>query len=39
MDVGLFVEFPCRAGMADREAFAERFALVEEAEARGVDSM
>jgi alkanesulfonate monooxygenase SsuD/methylene tetrahydromethanopterin reductase-like flavin-dependent oxidoreductase (luciferase family) len=39
MDVGLFVEFPCREGMTEREAFAECFALVDEAEARGVDSV
>jgi len=39
MDVGLFLEFPCREGMTEREAFAECFALVDEAEARGVDSV
>ena len=39
MDFGLFVEFPCRDGMTEREAFAECFALVDEAEARGVDSV
>jgi alkanesulfonate monooxygenase SsuD/methylene tetrahydromethanopterin reductase-like flavin-dependent oxidoreductase (luciferase family) len=39
MDFGLFIEFPCREGMAEREAFAECFALVDEAEARGVDSV
>jgi alkanesulfonate monooxygenase SsuD/methylene tetrahydromethanopterin reductase-like flavin-dependent oxidoreductase (luciferase family) len=39
MDFGLFVEFPCREGMTEREAFAECFALVDEAEARGVDSV
>jgi alkanesulfonate monooxygenase SsuD/methylene tetrahydromethanopterin reductase-like flavin-dependent oxidoreductase (luciferase family) len=39
MDYGLFVEFPCREGMTEREAFAECFALVDEAEARGVDSV
>src|SRR5919204_4574243 len=39
MDFGLFIEFPCRDGMAEREAFAECFALVDEAEALGVDSV
>jgi alkanesulfonate monooxygenase SsuD/methylene tetrahydromethanopterin reductase-like flavin-dependent oxidoreductase (luciferase family) len=39
MDFGLFIEFPCREGMTEREAFAECFALVDEAEARGVDSV
>src|SRR5919204_5011682 len=39
MDFGLFIEFPCRDGMAEREAFAECFALVDEAEASGVDSV
>jgi alkanesulfonate monooxygenase SsuD/methylene tetrahydromethanopterin reductase-like flavin-dependent oxidoreductase (luciferase family) len=39
MDFGLFVEFPCREGMTEREAFAECFALVDEAEAHGVDSV
>ena len=39
MDFGLFLEFPCREGMTEREAFAECFALVDEAEARGVDSV
>ena len=39
MDIGVFIEFPCREGMTDREAFAECFALVDEAEARGVDSV
>ena len=39
MDVGLFVEFPCRDGMSEQEAFAECFTLVEEAEASGVDSV
>src|SRR5712691_2119849 len=37
MDVGLFVEFPCRDGMSEQEAFAECFTLVDEAEASGVD--
>lgn len=39
MDVGLFIEFPCREGMAEREAFAECFTLADEAEALGVDSV
>ena len=39
MDFGLFLEFPCREGMTEREAFAQCFALVDEAEARGVDSV
>jgi len=39
MDFGLFLEFPCREGMTEREAFAECFALVDEAEACGVDSV
>src|SRR5215467_6205675 len=39
MDVGLFVEFPCRDGMSEQEAFAECFTLVDEAESSGVDSV
>jgi alkanesulfonate monooxygenase SsuD/methylene tetrahydromethanopterin reductase-like flavin-dependent oxidoreductase (luciferase family) len=39
MDVGLFVEFPCRDGMSEQEAFAECFTLVDEAEASGVASV
>ena len=39
MDIGLFVEFPCRDGMSEPEAFAECFSLVDEAEASGVDSV
>ena len=39
MDVGLFVEFPCRDGMSEQEAFAECFTLVDEAEASSVDSV
>jgi alkanesulfonate monooxygenase SsuD/methylene tetrahydromethanopterin reductase-like flavin-dependent oxidoreductase (luciferase family) len=39
MDCGLFLEFSCREGMTDHDAFAECFALVDEAEARGVDSV
>jgi alkanesulfonate monooxygenase SsuD/methylene tetrahydromethanopterin reductase-like flavin-dependent oxidoreductase (luciferase family) len=39
MDFGLFIEFPCREGMTEREAFAECFALADEAETLGVDSV
>ncbi len=39
MDSGLFIEFPCREGMTEREAFAECFALVDAAEALGVNSV
>ena len=39
MEVGLFVEFPCRDGMSEQEAFVECFTLVDEAEASGVDSV
>jgi alkanesulfonate monooxygenase SsuD/methylene tetrahydromethanopterin reductase-like flavin-dependent oxidoreductase (luciferase family) len=39
MDFGLFLEFPCRDGMTEAEAFAECFALIDEAEARHVDSV
>ena len=39
MEVGLFVEFPCRDGMSEQEAFAECFTLVDEAEASRVDSV
>jgi alkanesulfonate monooxygenase SsuD/methylene tetrahydromethanopterin reductase-like flavin-dependent oxidoreductase (luciferase family) len=39
MDCGLFIEFPCREGMTEGEAFTECFGLVHEAEAVGVDSM
>lgn len=39
MDCGLFLEFSCRDGMTEHDAFAECFALVDEAEARGVDSV
>jgi alkanesulfonate monooxygenase SsuD/methylene tetrahydromethanopterin reductase-like flavin-dependent oxidoreductase (luciferase family) len=39
MDFGLFIEFPCREGMTEGEAFAECFALVDAAEAFGVDSV
>ncbi len=39
MDFGLFIEFPCREGMPDQDAFAECFDLVDEAEVCGVDSV
>jgi alkanesulfonate monooxygenase SsuD/methylene tetrahydromethanopterin reductase-like flavin-dependent oxidoreductase (luciferase family) len=39
MDFGVFIEFPCREGMTEREAFAECFTLADEAEALGVDSV
>src|SRR3989441_13050502 len=39
MDFGLFIEFPYREGMTEREAFAECFALVDAAEALGVNSV
>jgi alkanesulfonate monooxygenase SsuD/methylene tetrahydromethanopterin reductase-like flavin-dependent oxidoreductase (luciferase family) len=39
MDCGLFLEFSCREGMTEHNAFAECFALVDEAEASGVDSV
>jgi alkanesulfonate monooxygenase SsuD/methylene tetrahydromethanopterin reductase-like flavin-dependent oxidoreductase (luciferase family) len=39
MDFGLFIEFPCREGMTDGEAFAECFALVDAAETFGVNSV
>src|SRR5437867_12444030 len=39
MESGVFIEFPTRAGMTDREAFAECFALVDAAEALGVASV
>src|SRR5919197_1492836 len=39
MEFGLFIEFPCREGWAEREAFPQCFVLVDEAEARGVDSV
>ncbi len=38
MDFGLFLEFPRREGATQKEAFEESFALVDEAEALGVDS-
>jgi alkanesulfonate monooxygenase SsuD/methylene tetrahydromethanopterin reductase-like flavin-dependent oxidoreductase (luciferase family) len=39
MDFGLFLEFPCRDGMTEPDAFAECFALADEAEVCGVDSV
>src|SRR5882672_2251804 len=39
MESGVFIEFPTPAGMTDREAFAECFALVDAAEALGVNSV
>lgn len=39
MDFGLFIEFPCRDGMTEQEAFVECFALADAAEAQGVDSV
>jgi alkanesulfonate monooxygenase SsuD/methylene tetrahydromethanopterin reductase-like flavin-dependent oxidoreductase (luciferase family) len=39
MDCGLFVEFPYREGISEREAFAECFALVDAAEAANVASV
>ena len=39
MDFGLFMEFACREGVTQKEAFDESFALVDEAEAMGVDSV
>jgi alkanesulfonate monooxygenase SsuD/methylene tetrahydromethanopterin reductase-like flavin-dependent oxidoreductase (luciferase family) len=39
MDFGVFLEFPSRQEMTDGEAFAECFALAQEAEALGVDSV
>src|SRR5262245_37365589 len=39
MDFGLFIEFPSREGMTDRDAFAECFALVDAAESLRVNSV
>ncbi|MEK7815000.1 MAG: LLM class flavin-dependent oxidoreductase, partial [Chloroflexota bacterium] len=39
MDFGLFLEFPCRDGGSQKEAFDEGFALVDQAEALGVESV
>ena len=39
MDFGLYVEFASREGVSQHEVFRESFALVDEAERLGVDSM
>ena len=39
MKFGLFHEFPCRDGLGQSEVFDESFALVDEAERLGVDSV
>ena len=39
MDFGLFLEFPRQEGATQRDAFRDAFALVDEAEALGVDSV
>lgn len=39
MDFGLFVEFPCRDGVTQREVFEESFELVDAAEELGVDAV
>ena len=39
MEFGLFVEFPYAGGLSDQEAFAQSFALVDEAENLGVDAV
>ncbi len=39
MDFGLFLEFPCREGMAESQAFSECLGLVDEAESQGVASV
>jgi alkanesulfonate monooxygenase SsuD/methylene tetrahydromethanopterin reductase-like flavin-dependent oxidoreductase (luciferase family) len=39
MEFGIFVEFPRRAGQAEAEAFDEGFALVDTAEAWGLDAV
>jgi alkanesulfonate monooxygenase SsuD/methylene tetrahydromethanopterin reductase-like flavin-dependent oxidoreductase (luciferase family) len=39
MDFGLFLEFPCRDGMTQKEAFDESFALVDVAEEMGVGTL
>ena len=39
MEFGLFLEFPALDDVADQEAFTQGFALVDEAEQMGVDSM
>jgi hypothetical protein len=39
MDFGLFLEFPRGEGMTEQEAIQESFAVVDEAESLGVDSV
>ena len=39
MDFGLFVEFAAPEGTTDRDTFSQGFALVDEAESMGVDSV
>ena len=39
MDFGLFLEFPQREGATQQQAFEECFALADNAEAKGVDSV
>ena len=39
MDFGLFLEFPCREGSTEQDAFQEAFALVDLAEELGVNSV
>ena len=39
MEFGLFLEFPALEDVTDQEAFTEGFALVDEAERMGVDSL
>ena len=39
MEFGLFLEFPAQDGATDQEAFSQGFALVDEAESMGVDSV
>jgi alkanesulfonate monooxygenase SsuD/methylene tetrahydromethanopterin reductase-like flavin-dependent oxidoreductase (luciferase family) len=39
MDFGLFMEFPRGEGMTEQEAIQESFAIVDEAESLGVDSV
>lgn len=39
MDLGLFLEFPRGEGISEQEAIQESFAIVDEAESLGVDSV
>ena len=39
MEFGLFLEFPRREGGTEHEAFSDAFALVDQAEEQGVDSV